>query len=89
MIRELQNDKRCIGALRDVLKIIETDMLVVNNATLDTLLEQDEGENVAPSDHLQVHHPSWHRRKSSGNVARDVGGIIDGLREHVVVITED
>ena len=87
MIRELQNDDRCNRALRDVLKNIETDMLVVNNATLNTLVEQDEADNSATSDHLQVHHPTWHRRKSSGNVARDVGGIIDQWGDHVIVST--
>jgi hypothetical protein len=54
-------------------------MLVVHNDSLDTLSEIDETADTTTSELLEVQHPIRYRRKSSGNIARDLGTTVELL----------
>lgn len=68
MIANLREDSRSNSDMSCILEIVENDMLVI--------LDDYEFQGVAgnkPPDSLQVHQTNHRRRRSVGNIARDLG----------------
>ncbi|KAJ4365827.1 hypothetical protein N0V83_008448 [Neocucurbitaria cava] len=81
MLEELRKRSRddSNNCFLGILDTIQNDMLVVQGDNLDSVDETNETESSPASGFLKVNHEARRRRKSSGNIARDLGSIVQAL----------
>jgi serine/threonine protein kinase len=74
-LRELSKRSKSYKGLNELLDSIENNMLVVQNGVLNTV----QGSENSTAHRLKVQQTEHHRRLSSGNIARNLGGTLDLL----------
>ena len=81
MIARLQEDSASNSDLLDILKAIQNDMLVILDDSAGSKHEIHATNISASPNFLGVTQQAKRRRKSSGNIARDLGSVLPSLHQ--------
>ena len=82
MVQEMRNKSKSKRELLDVLDVVEKNMLLIHNDSPDMRRSTDGTDIAASSDSLNVTQQAGHgRRRSVGNIARELGSTLPSSQE--------